>query len=115
MALHAMVALGQVAHSYGFPSKMKAAVAAEDIKLVAPWNHQRAVPRPIDAKTVVRFLTSSRPTRADVHISKRSSTTSRGNLVLVGVVTFEDLYRASRMESHRWQKRASSGKWRTCF
>src|SRR5688572_5542790 len=62
-------------------------------------------PRPIDAKTIVRCLTSSRPTRAGVHISKRSSTKSRRNLVLVGVVTFEDFCRAARMESHRWQKR----------
>lgn len=120
MALHAMSALGQVARSYGFRSKMKTAVAADDIKLVArklqntdrrpddAKSHIEVVlgtinaprPRPIDAKSIVRCLTNSRPTRAGVHISKHSSTTSRRNLVLVGVVTFEDLCRAARLESH---------------
>jgi hypothetical protein len=134
MALHAMFDLGQVAHSYGFRSKMKTAVAADDIKLVArklqntdrklddAKSHVEFVlgtinaprPRAIDAKTFVRCLTNSRPRRAGVHISKRSSTTSRRNLVLVGVVTFEGLCRPARLESHRSQNVPSSGKWRTC-
>jgi hypothetical protein len=57
-------------------------------------------PHPIDAKTLVRCLTTSRPdARWRPHIEAlfdEVSPEAIHDLVLAGVVTFEDLYRAAR-------------------
>lgn len=96
------------------------AIAAEDLKLVGRklQNTYRKVdeakrqiefvlgtinaprPHPIDARTFVRCLTTSRPdARWRPHIEAffdEASPEAIHDLVLAGMVTFEDLYRAAR-------------------
>jgi hypothetical protein len=95
-------------------------VAAEDIKLVGRKLHdayrkageaEREInfvlatinaprPQPIDAKTFVHCLTTSQPEgRWSPHIEAffdEISPEAIHNLVLAGIITFEDLYRTAR-------------------